>query len=202
MSDRSNTERDEEGTEEFLELVKRSLAASSSDERLWDALTSDTESVDVPDALRTEAVRRATLALSIARGDLTLGKYLSRLRTEAHLSRDDLAKASSLSPDVVAQLEADRWRVLSVQPQRMAVLAAAIGAIRAAFLELVSRSAQSSPVNQALPRITRMDVNASMLESERAVRRTQNAHSDNDLEEYLRKLASAFDAEVKRIRPT
>jgi transcriptional regulator with XRE-family HTH domain len=201
MSDRSNTDSDEQGTQEFLELIRQSQPGLE-EEALWQALAKGAEHVDLSPDIHQEAVRRATLALAISRGELTLGKYLTGLRTAAHLSREAIAKTSKLSPDVIGEIETDRSRILSLQPERLAALAVILGALKAALLELVSGSASSQLTNHGLPRLTRMDPMSSTLSSERAVRRTQNRRTETDLEVYLQRLSSAYDAERARTRPT
>lgn len=200
MSDLSESDRDRESFRQFLQFVRASQPDGPDDDQFWDVITKGAEDIDVSEETLEEARRRARLALALARHELTLGKYLSSLREAAELSRDAAAKGARLSPDVVAEIESDKSRLLSVEARRLASLAVAVGAVKAAFMELAGQ-AIGRPASQAgLPRLTRIDRDATLLGSERAVRKSQTTRSDSQPEIYLTELSSAFDDEKERTR--
>ncbi len=200
MSDSNDPDRENESLRHFLRIVRAAQPNGPDDDQFWDLVTKDAEDVDVSEETQREARNRARLALALARHELTLGKYLSSLRDTAKLSRDAAAKVARLSPDAVAEIESDKSRLLSVEARRLANLAVAVGAVKAAFMELAAQAIGRPTSQTGLPRLTRIDRDATLLESERAVRRSQTTPSDSQPETYLSELSSAFDDEKERNR--
>lgn len=194
MPDRTRDNR-EEDLEQFLDLVRKTGPDSSD---LLQLLPSPGE---VSKASLERTVDIARLARSLSKNELTLGKYLSSLRTKRRLSRTDVAKEAHLSPDAIGELESDTVAVQSIPAARMAVLAAYLDAFKLATLELLQKRLDAEPAG-GLPRLTRMDSEATQLEAERARRHTQAAHPRLPADHYLSDFASAFDEErVRRHQP-
>lgn len=200
MPESGETNRENESLRHFLEMVREAWPSGPDDDRFWDLVTEGAESIEVSRERQREVLSRTRLALALARNELTLGKYLTNLRTAGRFSRNTVARAARLSPDTVAELEADRCSVLSLQPKRLASLAVAVGAVKAAFMELAARAAGTPVIHGGLSRLTRLDRDSTLLESERAVRRTQVTRDGTRLRSFLAELSSAFDVERGRTR--
>ena len=192
---------DEELDRHFIAALHAAQPDGPKNSSFWRAIVQHGEPTHAHPAAEARALDVARAALALARNDLTLGTYLGERRIAAKLSRDAAGRAATLAPQTVAELETDRCPILSVEPVRLAKLAAAVNAAKSVLLALAERA---SPLvgNGVTPpaRLTRLDSSASRLETERAVRRTQAA-KPKDINAYLEALASAFDAEVARTRP-
>ena len=192
---------DEELDRQFINALHAAQPDGPTHSSFWKAIAQDDEALAVHPAAEAKAFDVARAALALTRKELTLGTYLGQRRTAAQLSREAAGRAATLAPQTIAELEADRCPILSVEPTRLAKLAVAVSAAKPVLLVLAERASPSLTNGAAPPaRLMRLDASASRLEAERAVRRTQAA-KPKDMNAYLEALASAFDAEVARTRP-
>lgn len=185
--------KDDKGLDEFLRMVRD---ASQDTQALWEAASTSNE---VPRTTLDKTMEIAQLARALARNELTLGKYLSSLRMRKNLSRAAVAQEVRLATDAIGELEGDNVPVQSIPADRMAVLAVLLDAFKSALVELLQmRLASAGP--QALPRLTRMDSDATFLEAERARRQTQAGGPRLPIDQYLSDFSNAYDAEKERSR--
>jgi hypothetical protein len=185
--------------QELMRLVRREYPDGPDDSEFWEAVSRAID-VEVSDELRVRAVAHAKDALAVARGELTLGAYLSRLRGNLKTSLSLLSQQASLSPTLIVELEHDAWPVNSIQANRLARLAVLLGAAKAVLMDLVGTSLSGRLSNVSQARLTRLDSKGSRLSAERAARRTASRPTI-DPSAYLLDLSTAFDDESSETLP-
>jgi hypothetical protein len=186
--------------ERLLELARAAISDAEMD-LVWRRIIGDSPLPNVSDQLRDQAFQEASLALQIGRGELSLGRYISSLRTAAKLTRQQVGSGASLSAHLVGELEAGEATIKSIEPSRLGRIAAQLHAARRVFLALTVAAISVRPERgDVQPRLTRLDT-PSPIESERALRRSAVQRDEISDDEYLAKVAIAYDAELEKMHP-
>ncbi len=200
MSDENNVDRDK--LDEWLvQSVRTAEPRGPVDSAFWE-IAARRGGIEPSEGVRARALGAAAEALAIGRGELTLGRYLTKLRRKAKLSVDQVAGVAKLAPELIADVEGDRWPVINIPASRLAKVAVRLGATKRIFLDLV-RMAPTTVQGEHIvhPTLARTDPRASLHDEEDGGVAESQASSTEEIESYVAALASAFDAEAAKTPP-
>jgi len=197
-NDEANLLPEELEEDELRQLIPAILPEGPSQDQFWAALAGGGTPPLAPEAVRT-AVVLAKQALAIARGELTLGKYLAELRTVQHLSQAEVARQAKIAPDLLRDLETDAWPIRSVAPAKLVQIAVPLRAAKPMLIELVRRAPQSLPGAQQFQSTLRRE--DSYLDRSTSGGVPLPHESDGaGIEEYVVAVEEAFDALARSAR--